>query len=124
VGSWRKAWNGTAPVEPFQDTEWVGKRREFLAGRSAPSAVSDEVAAREYCAIQAQWIIDHVDVLQGAGTISRANKEIPPLTTEASGRLPQVLLQLIALPSPRFRIRSYGYGGGAGEGGRKVVVLF
>jgi hypothetical protein len=42
-----------------------------LAGRSDPSAVSDEVAAHEYRAIQAQWMIDHVDVLEGAGAISR-----------------------------------------------------
>ena len=49
--SWRKAWNGTAPVDPFQDTQWVQKRREFLAGRSDPAAVSDEVAAHEYRAI-------------------------------------------------------------------------
>ena len=68
--SWRKAWNGTAPVDPFQDTEWVQKRREFLAGRSDPSAVSDEVAAHEYRAIQAQWMIDHVDVLEEGGAIS------------------------------------------------------
>jgi hypothetical protein len=68
--SWRKAWNGTAPGEPFQDTEWVNKRRGFLAGRSDPSAVSDEVAAHEYRAIQAQWMIDHVEVLEGAGAIS------------------------------------------------------
>ena len=71
VESWRKAWNGTAPVDPFQDTEWVQKRREFLAGRSDPAAVSDEVAAHEYRAIQAQWMIDHVDVLEEAGAISR-----------------------------------------------------
>ena len=74
--SWRKAWNGTTPVDPFQDTEWVEKRREFLAGRSDPSAVSDEVAAHEYRAIQAQWIIDHVDVLEGAGAISRERAEL------------------------------------------------
>ena len=47
VESWRKAWNGTTPVEPFQDTEWVEKRRDFLAERSDPSAVSDDVAAHE-----------------------------------------------------------------------------
>jgi len=44
VESWRKAWNGTAQVEAFKDTEWVEKRREFLAGRSDPSTVSDEVS--------------------------------------------------------------------------------
>jgi len=71
VESWRKAWNGTAPVEPFQDTQWVEKRGEFLAGRSNPSAVSDEVAAHEYRAIQAQWMIDHVEVLEGAEAINR-----------------------------------------------------
>ena len=69
--SWRKAWNGTAPVDPFKDTEWVQKRRKFLAGGSDPAAVSDEVAAHEYRAIQAQWMIDHVDVLEEAGAISR-----------------------------------------------------
>ena len=69
--SWRKAWNGTAPVDPYQDTEWVQKRRKFLAERSDPAAVSDEVAAHEYRAIQAQWMIDHVDVLEKAGAISR-----------------------------------------------------
>jgi hypothetical protein len=71
VESWRKAWNGTAPVEPFQDTEWVEKRRALLARRSDPTTVSDEVAAHEYRAIQAQWMIEHVDVLEGAGAISR-----------------------------------------------------
>ncbi len=69
--TWRKAWNGTAPGEPFQDTEWVDKRRAFLAARSDPSAVSDDVAAHEYRAIQAQWMIDHVEVLEEAGAISR-----------------------------------------------------
>ena len=69
--SWRKAWNGTAPVEPFEDTQWVERRREFLAGRSDPSAVPDEVAAHEYRAIQAQWIIDHLDVLEEARAISQ-----------------------------------------------------
>lgn len=69
--SWRKAWNGTAPVEPFEDTQWVEKRREFLAGRSDPPAVTDEVAAQEYRAIQAQWIIDHLDVLEEARAISQ-----------------------------------------------------
>ena len=69
--SWRKAWNGTTPVEPFQDTEWVEKRRDFLAERSDPSTVSDDVAAHEYRAIQAQWMIDHVEDLEGAGAISR-----------------------------------------------------
>jgi len=71
VESWRKAWNGTAPVDPFQDTEWVQKCGEFLAERSDPAAVSDEVAAHEYRAIEAQWMIDHVDVLEEAGAISR-----------------------------------------------------
>ena len=69
--SWRKAWNGTAPVEPFQDTQWVEKRREFLAERSDPSAIPDEVAAHEYRTIQAQWIIDHLDVLEEARAISQ-----------------------------------------------------
>src|SRR5215216_4400770 len=64
VESWRKAWNGTAPVESFQDTEWVQKRREFLAGRSDASAVSDEVAAHEYRAIQGGVLAGEVkDVL-------------------------------------------------------------
>jgi hypothetical protein len=71
VESWRKAWNGTTPVEPFQDTEWVEKRRDFLAERSDPSTVSDDVAAHEYRAIQAQWMIDHVEDLEEAGAISR-----------------------------------------------------
>ncbi len=65
--SWRQAWNGAAPIEPFQDTEWVEKRREFLAERSDPSAVSDDVAAHEYRAIQAQWMIDHVEVWRKQG---------------------------------------------------------
>ena len=69
--SWRKAWNGTAPVDPFEDTKWVERRREFLAGRSDPSAVTDEVATQEYRAIQAQWIIDHLDVLEEARAISQ-----------------------------------------------------
>jgi hypothetical protein len=69
--SWRNAWNGTAPIDPFRDTEWVKRRREFLTGRSDLSAVSDEVAAHEYRAIQAQWMIDHVDVLEEDGAISR-----------------------------------------------------
>jgi hypothetical protein len=71
VESWRKAWKGNAPVEPFQDTEWVAWRRQFLAGRTDPSTASDEVAAQEYRAIQAQWLIDHVDVLEEAGAISQ-----------------------------------------------------
>jgi hypothetical protein len=71
VESWRKAWNGTTPVEPFQDTEWVEKRRDFLAERSDPSTLSDDVAAHEYRAIQAQWMIDHVEDLEEAGAISR-----------------------------------------------------
>ena len=68
--SWRKAWKGTTPVEPLKDPEWVAWRREFLAERSDPSAVSDEVAAQEHRAIQAQWLIDHVDVLEEGGAIS------------------------------------------------------
>jgi hypothetical protein len=68
--SWRNAWNGTAPIDPFRDTEWVKRRREFLTGRSDLSAVSDEVAAHEYRAIQGQWLIDHVDVLEEDGAIS------------------------------------------------------
>ncbi len=69
--SWRKAWKGNAPVEPFQDTEWVAWRRQFLAGRTDPSIASDEVVATEYRAIQGQWLIDHVDVLEEAGAISQ-----------------------------------------------------
>ena len=69
--AWRNAWNGTAPIEPFRDTEWVKRRREFLGGRSDKSTVSDEVAAHEYRAIQGQWLIDHVDVLEEDGAISR-----------------------------------------------------
>ena len=69
--SWRNAWSGTAPIDPFRDTEWVKRRRKFLTGRSDLSAVSDEVAAHEYRAIQAQWMIDHVEDLEEAGVISR-----------------------------------------------------
>ena len=69
--AWRNAWNGTAPIEPFRDTEWVKRRREFLGGRSDKSTVSDEVAAHEYRAIQGQWLIDHVEDLEEAGAISR-----------------------------------------------------
>jgi hypothetical protein len=71
VESWRKAWKGSAPVEPFQDTEWVKGRSKFLAGRSDPSTASDEVTTLEYRAIQGQWLIDHVDVLEEDGAISR-----------------------------------------------------
>ena len=69
--SWRKAWKNNAPVEPFQDMEWVKWRSKFLAGRSDPTTVSDEVATQEYRAIQAQWLIDHVDVLEKGEAISR-----------------------------------------------------
>ena len=69
--SWRKAWKGNAPVEPFHDSEWVASRSKFLAGRSDPSTASDEVIALEYRAIQGQWLIDHVDVLEEAGAVSR-----------------------------------------------------
>jgi hypothetical protein len=68
--SWRKAWKGNAPVEPLKDPEWVAWRREFLAGRTEPSNASDEVATQEHRAIQAQWMIDHVDVLEKGGAIS------------------------------------------------------
>jgi len=71
VESWRKAWKGNAPVDPFKDTEWVAWRSKFLAGRSDPSTASDEVVAQEYRAIQGQWLIDHVDVLEAAGAVSR-----------------------------------------------------
>jgi hypothetical protein len=34
--SWRRAWKGSGvPVAPYEDTEWVAQRREFLA--SLPS---------------------------------------------------------------------------------------
>jgi hypothetical protein len=68
--SWRQAWKGNAPVEPYEDTEWVVRRREFLVVRSDPATVSDEVAREEYRHIQALWLVDHVDVLEEAGEIT------------------------------------------------------
>src|SRR5215211_2045736 len=87
--SWRKAWKGTTPVEPLKDPEWVAWRREFLAERSDPSAVSDEVAAQEYRAIQAQWLIGHVRLFGGRRGGKRrkscADKEVSSLTIGLSG---------------------------------------
>ena len=69
--SWRKAWKGSgAPVEPFEDREWVERRRKFLEGMSDPDTASDEGAGEEYRRVQALWLLDHVDVLEEAGEIT------------------------------------------------------
>ncbi|MDQ3966388.1 MAG: hypothetical protein M3246_08075 [Actinomycetota bacterium] len=69
--SWRRAWKGNAPVEPFEDTEWLERRKEALTEwLSDLTTASDEVAAEEYRHIQALWLFDHVDVLEEAGEIS------------------------------------------------------
>jgi hypothetical protein len=71
VASWRRAWKRNAPVEPFQDTEWVEHRREVLAEwMSDLTTASDEDAAEKYLSIVALWVMDHVDVLEEAGEIT------------------------------------------------------
>ncbi len=69
--SWRKAWKGSnTPARPYDDIEWVERRKEFLAGFSDPTTVPDEVAANDYRLVIARWLIDRVDVLEEAGEIS------------------------------------------------------
>ncbi len=47
--SWRRAWKGSGvPVAPYEDTEWVAQRREFLASLPSGPNLSDEEAAHAY----------------------------------------------------------------------------
>ena len=63
--SWRKAWNGPyTPVTPFEDTEWVERRREFLAGLPSGPGLSDREAAEAYRTAQAQWLVDHLEQIE------------------------------------------------------------
>lgn len=64
--SWRKAWQGPGlPVKPFEDVEWIEQRREWISALLDTSSTSSEVAAENYKAIQAQWMLDHVRQLEG-----------------------------------------------------------
>ncbi len=57
--SWRRAWKGSGvPVAPYEDTEWVAQRREFLASLPSGPNLSDEEAA------QAQWIKGHLEQIE------------------------------------------------------------
>ncbi len=63
--SWRRAWKGPGqPVQPFEDTEWVERRREWLESLRSSRPMSDEEAAKNYRIVQAQWMIDHLEELE------------------------------------------------------------
>ena len=63
--SWRRAWKGSGvPVAPYEDTEWVAQRREFLASLPSGPNLSDEEAAHAYRLAQAQWIKDHLEQIE------------------------------------------------------------
>ena len=63
--SWRRAWQGPQlPVKPFEDVEWVEQHREWISALLDASSASSEVAAENYKAIQAQWMLDHVRELE------------------------------------------------------------
>ena len=63
--SWRRAWKGSGvPVAPYEDTEWVAQRREFLARLPSGPNLSDEEAAHAYRLAQAQWIKDHLEQIE------------------------------------------------------------
>jgi hypothetical protein len=63
--SWRRAWKGSGvPVAPYEDTEWVAQRREFLASLPSEPNLSDEEAAHAYRLAQAQWIKDHLEQIE------------------------------------------------------------
>ena len=63
--SWRRAWKGPdAPVEPFEDTEWVAQRREFLASLPIGPNLSDQEAAHAYRLAQAQWLLDRLEQIE------------------------------------------------------------
>jgi hypothetical protein len=68
--SWRKAWRDNAPVEPYEDVEWVEQHPQYFQNRSDPATASDEVAGMEYRRIQALWLLDHVDILEEAGEMT------------------------------------------------------
>jgi hypothetical protein len=71
VKSWWRAWKGNnAPARPYEDAEWVERRREFLMRLSNLDMASDEVVAEEHRHIQALWLLDHVGVLEEAGEIT------------------------------------------------------
>jgi hypothetical protein len=65
VESWRRAWQGPQlPVRTFEDVEWVEQHREWISALLDASSASSEVAAENYKAIQAQWMLDHVRELE------------------------------------------------------------
>ena len=69
--SWWKAWKGNnASPRPYEDTEWVERRREFLMRLSNLDMASEEVAAEEHRHIQALWLLEHVGVLEEAGEVT------------------------------------------------------
>ncbi len=84
--SWRRAWKGrNAPVEPFEDTEWVEQRKEALAELASDLATaSDEVAAHKYRHVQVLWLFDRVDELEAAEEISP--EEATQIREARSGR--------------------------------------
>jgi hypothetical protein len=47
-------------VKPFEDIEWVEQHREWISALLEASSTSSEAAVENYQAIQAQWMLDHV----------------------------------------------------------------
>jgi len=65
VESWRKAWDGpNRPVRPYEDSEWLERRRSWLENLPSGEGIADEVAAENYRMVQAQWVLDHIEELE------------------------------------------------------------
>jgi hypothetical protein len=59
-------------VKPFEDVEWVERRREWISALLDASSTSSEAAAENFRAIQAQWMVDHVRELEEVDSVLAA----------------------------------------------------